>query len=156
MCSEKKGVLKDFVNFIGKYLCWSLFLIQLQAWHLFWRTSATEWFCNSSRTTHCYLSVLLYIQHLLLTSLLLLIISPIFAFGSNLKGFREFKSGILFSLKSLSLLLFSFSLFFLFSSVLFHYFLLLLTKRILLSWELIKMFLRPWRMTSLKYVHVNK
>ena len=90
------------------------------------------------------------------SSLLLLIISPIFAFGSNLKGFREFKSGFLFSLKSLSLLLFSFSLFFLFSSVLFHYFLLLLTKRILLSWELIKMFLRPWRMTSLKYVHVNK
>ena len=27
----KKGVLKDFVNFIGKHLCWSLFLINLQA-----------------------------------------------------------------------------------------------------------------------------
>ena len=27
MCSVKKGVLKDFVNFIGKHLCWSLFLI---------------------------------------------------------------------------------------------------------------------------------
>ena len=27
----KKGVLKDFVNFIGKHLRWSLFLIKLQA-----------------------------------------------------------------------------------------------------------------------------
>ena len=27
----KKGVLKDFVNFIGKHLCWSLILIKLQA-----------------------------------------------------------------------------------------------------------------------------
>ena len=28
----KKGVLKNFVNFTGKHLCWSLFLINLQAW----------------------------------------------------------------------------------------------------------------------------
>ena len=28
----KKGVLKNFANFTGKYLCWSLFLIKLQAW----------------------------------------------------------------------------------------------------------------------------
>ena len=27
----KKGALKDFVNFIGKHLCWSLFLIKFQA-----------------------------------------------------------------------------------------------------------------------------
>ena len=30
-CSVKKGVLKNFANFTGKYLCWSLFLINLQA-----------------------------------------------------------------------------------------------------------------------------
>ena len=30
-----KVVLKDFVNFIGKHLCWSLFLIKLQARYLF-------------------------------------------------------------------------------------------------------------------------
>ena len=30
-CSVKKGVLKDFVNFMGKHQCWSLFLITLQA-----------------------------------------------------------------------------------------------------------------------------
>ena len=31
-CSIKKGVLKNFANFTGKHLCWSLFLItDLQA-----------------------------------------------------------------------------------------------------------------------------
>ena len=28
----KIGALKDFANFTGKHLCWSLFLIKLQAW----------------------------------------------------------------------------------------------------------------------------
>ena len=28
----KNGVLKNFTNFIGKHLCWSLCLIKLQAW----------------------------------------------------------------------------------------------------------------------------
>ena len=42
----QKIVLKNFVNFIGKHLCWSLFLIKLQAWHLFWRTSANDCFCT--------------------------------------------------------------------------------------------------------------
>ena len=46
-CSVKKGVLKDFVNFMGKHQCWSLFLITLQAWHLSWRTSANECFCTA-------------------------------------------------------------------------------------------------------------
>ena len=50
----KKGILKNFANFTGKHLCWSLYLIKLQAWghryysvkfmkflrNLFWRTSA--------------------------------------------------------------------------------------------------------------------
>ena len=30
-CSLKKGLLKNFTIFIGKHLCWSLFLIKLQA-----------------------------------------------------------------------------------------------------------------------------
>ena len=30
-CFCKKGVLKSFANFTGKHLCWSLFLIKLQA-----------------------------------------------------------------------------------------------------------------------------
>ena len=33
-CFVKKGALKNFENFTGKYLCWSLFLIKLQAWRL--------------------------------------------------------------------------------------------------------------------------
>ena len=28
----KMGFLKNFANFTGKHLCWSLFLIKLQAW----------------------------------------------------------------------------------------------------------------------------
>ena len=46
-CSVRKGVLKKFVKFIGKHLCWSLILIKLQAWHLFWRTSAYDCFCTA-------------------------------------------------------------------------------------------------------------
>ena len=30
-CSSRIGVLKNFTLFTGKYLCWSLFLIKLQA-----------------------------------------------------------------------------------------------------------------------------
>ena len=67
-CSVKKVVLKDFANFTGEHPCWSLFLITLQVFrpasllkrdsntdvylwnlrnfseHLFWRTSAKEFF----------------------------------------------------------------------------------------------------------------
>ena len=45
-CSVKKGVLKNFVNFIGKHLCWSPFLKKLQAWHLFWRKFANGCLCT--------------------------------------------------------------------------------------------------------------
>ena len=31
MCSIKEGGLKNFTNFRGLHLCWSLFLIKLQA-----------------------------------------------------------------------------------------------------------------------------
>ena len=31
-CSFKKSILKNFANFTGKRLCWSLFLIKLQVW----------------------------------------------------------------------------------------------------------------------------
>ena len=97
----KKGVLKDFVNFIRKHLCWSLFLIKLQAWHLFWRTSANDCFCTALALHHSLLliSFTLYSAPSSL-SLLLLLISPMFVFRSNSKGFKEFKAGISFSLKS--------------------------------------------------------
>ena len=62
-CSVKKGVLEDFINFIRKYMLESLFnkvaglmpiLKNICQWMLL----------HCTRTTHCYLSVLLYIQHL--------------------------------------------------------------------------------------------
>ena len=53
----KKGVLKDFVNFIGKHLCWSLFLKKL-------KNICQRLLLHCTRTTHCYLPVLFYIQHL--------------------------------------------------------------------------------------------
>ena len=44
-CSIKNAVLKNFVLFTGKQLCWSLFLIKLQT---FKRTSANGCFLNHS------------------------------------------------------------------------------------------------------------
>ena len=65
-CSVKKGVLKNFVNFIGKHLCWSSFLIKLQAWHLFWRKFANGCLCTELTPLSSVLpAVSLYIQHLL-------------------------------------------------------------------------------------------
>ena len=58
-CSVKKGVLKDF---IGKHLCWSLFLIKLTP---ILKNICQRLLLHCTGTTHCYLSVLLYIQHLL-------------------------------------------------------------------------------------------
>ena len=70
--------------------------------------------------SHCIVTYPFYFifRTFFLTSLLLLLIFPMFVFGSNSKGFRQFKSGISFSLKSLK---FSFSIFFLSFSVLFHF-----------------------------------
>ena len=46
-CSVKKGVLKNFVNFTGKHLCWSLFLIKLQAFRpaILLKKTPTQVFC---------------------------------------------------------------------------------------------------------------
>ena len=42
-------------------MCWSLFLIKLQGWHLFWRTSSNDCFCTALAplTVTMELSVLL-------------------------------------------------------------------------------------------------
>ena len=91
-------------------------------------------------------------------SLLLLVISPMSVFCSNSKGSKKFESSISFSLSYFHRFFchgfFCFIGFFLSFSVFFHFFLSLLINRILLSWELIKMFLPP--LTSWKYVHVSK
>ena len=90
-CCVKKGVFKDFVNFVGKHLCWSLFLNKVSGLTPILKNICQRLLLYCSRITHCYLTVLLYIQHLL---------PPMFVFGLNSKGFKEFKSGISFSLKS--------------------------------------------------------
>ena len=43
-CSLKKGILKDFANFKGKHLCWSLFLIKRLLLAPIMRTSANDCF----------------------------------------------------------------------------------------------------------------
>ena len=65
-CSVKKDVLKNFVNFIGKYLCCLESLFNKVAG----LTPVLKNICQRlllhyTRTAHCYLSVLLYIQPLL-------------------------------------------------------------------------------------------
>ena len=85
-------------------------------------------------------------------SLPLLLIYPMSVFCSNSKDSKKIESGISFSLSHFhwGFFVHVFSVFLSFVS----FFLALLIKRILLSWELIKMFLPP--LTSLKYVHVSK
>ena len=80
-CSVKKGALKKFANFIGKGLCWSLFLIKLQALRLKKKKKTPAQIfscgiCEISKNTffeeiHCYclrmlLTILLVLQYDLL------------------------------------------------------------------------------------------
>ena len=79
----KKGVLKDFINFIGKHLCWSLFLIKLQVWHLFRGTSANDWFCTAFAPL-----IVTYPFYFIFSTFFLIITattvtSPVFVFGSK-------------------------------------------------------------------------
>ena len=192
----RKGVLKNSVNLTKNLLPWSIFLINLQAWHLFSRTSINDCFCtalarlavtyrfyfilSSYKSSHrrCSLKkgVLInfakdlhfrtcFLQNQLQNTSrqLLLHLLPHYHcyYYQYLRCFSSFKLKrlqriwiwYLIFTKSLPLVLSSFSMFFLSFSVLFPFLLPLLIKRILLSWELIKMFLP---LTSLKYVHVSK
>ena len=60
----KKSVFKNFVNFIGKHLRWRLFLIIAGLTPIL-KNICQILLLRCAQTTHCYLSVLLYIQHLL-------------------------------------------------------------------------------------------
>ena len=150
----KKGVLKDFVNFVGKHLCWRLFLIKFQARHLFWRTYVNNCFCTAlAPLTATYLFYFIFSTIFLIITATTLYISDV-SFWFKFESFKEFKCGISFSLKShFHCCYFLFPCFFCLSQFCFI-FLSLLIKRIFLSWELIKMFLPP--LTSLNYVHVSK
>ena len=125
----KKGVLKDFVNFIGKQLCWTLFLIKLQAWHLFRRTSANECFWTAlAPLVVTYPFYFIFNTFFLIITATTVDISDV-CFWFKSKGVKEFKSGTSFSVKSLWSLLISFYMIFLPVSVLFYFVLSLLIKR---------------------------
>ena len=99
-CSVKRGVLKDFVNFVGKHLFWSLVLIKFQAWHLFAITSTNDSFCTAlAPLTVTYPFYFLFSTFFLISTATIVNISDV-CFGSNSKGFKEFKSDISFSLRS--------------------------------------------------------
>ena len=120
----------------------------------YWRTSywRSTYFEEHLPTTafalHLHHSLTLYSAPSSSLSLLLLLISPMFVFASNNLNlvshfpWSHFHCCYFFFMSFLSF------------SVLFNFFLSLLIKRILLSRELIKIFLPP--STSLKYVHVSK
>ena len=143
----KKGVVRNFAKFTGKHLCQNLFfnkvaglraetLFKKRLWHRCFPVNFAKFLWTPFVTEHLW--------WLLLTTVN--ISDVCFWF----KSFKEFKSDISFSLKPLSSVLFSFFMFFLSFSVLFHYFLSLLIKMMFSSWEFIKMFLPT--LTPLKYV----
>ena len=93
-CSVKKGALKDFVNFIGKHLCWSLFSIKLQAWQLFWRLSAKDCFCIAlAPLIVIYPFCFIFSTFFLIITATAINISDV-CFWFQFKRFQEFKSGI--------------------------------------------------------------
>ena len=98
----------------------------------FWRTSANDCFCTALAPL-----IVTYPFYFIFSTFFFIItattdnISDV-VFGLSLKGFKEFKSGIPFSLMSLLSLLFYFSIFFLSFSVLFHFFLSLLINMFML------------------------
>ena len=73
----KKGVLIDFVNFLGKHLCWSISLTKFQAWHLFQEHLPTTAFAMHSHHSLSLIRFTLYSAPSS-SSLLLLFISPMF------------------------------------------------------------------------------
>ena len=79
----KKRVLKDFINFIEKNLCWSLFLIKLQGSHLFWRTSSNDCFCTALAPLTVTMELSVLLSPCSSSSLVILLVSPMSVFGSN-------------------------------------------------------------------------
>ena len=106
--SYKKGVHRKFAKFTGKHLCQSLFfLLKLQGFRLAALLKKRPWHRCFSVNFAKFLRTPFAIDYLWWL-LWLLLISPIFVSGSISKGFKEFKSGISFSLKSLPSVSFSF------------------------------------------------
>ena len=132
----KKDVLRKFAIFTGKHLYQSLFVSKVAELCNFIKKETlaqvfSSEFCENSKNTLCYITPLMAASDCFSWLLLILTFdfwSPMFVFGTNSKGFKEYKSGISFSLKSFSsVLLFFFHVF----SVLlfFHFFLVVAHKK---------------------------
>ena len=109
-CAIKKGVLINFGKFTGKHLWRSLFfnkvvgirpatLFKKRLWHKCFPMSFAKFLRTPFVTEDFWWLVQTTVN--------------ISVFSANSKGFKEFESGISFSLKSLSSVLFSFPKFFL-------------------------------------------
>ena len=147
----KKGVLKNFVNYIGKHLCWILFSIKFQALHLFWRTSANDYFCTTlAPLTVTYPFYFIFSTFFLIVTATTVNISDV-CFSFKLKRCQRIWFLIFTEVTFIGVNFFFYVFFVFLSFVLF--FLSLFIKTIILSWELIKIFLPTF--TSLKYVHVS-
>ena len=77
----KKHVFQNFAKFTGKHL-WFAGLTPIL------KNICQQMLLHCTCTTHCFLCFTLYSAPSSPSSLLLLIISPMFVFGSNLKGFK--------------------------------------------------------------------
>ena len=135
-------------------MCWRLFLIKFQAWQLYWRTSANDCFCTALAPL-----IVTYLFYFIFSTFLLIITATTVNISDGFlaqiqKASKNLNLVSHFNWSHFYRCYFLFPCFFLSLSVLFHFFLSLLIKRIFLSWDLMKMFLPPW--TSLKYNHVSK
>ena len=150
----KKGFFKNFVNVAVKHLWWSLFNKIAVQKPIFWRTFANYCFCTALAS----LAVPYQFYFIFSTFFLIITATAVdicFFLVQIQKASENLNLISHFHWSHFHWCCFIFSFFFFLSfSVLFHFFLSLLIKRILLSWELMKMFLPT--LTSLKHVHVNK
>ena len=149
----KKGVLRNFAKFTGKHLCQGLFFNEVAGLgpaSLLKRDAGTGVFLWIFQN---FLGHLFFIKHLYWLLLASANISDV-CFWFKFTASKNLNLVPHFHWSHFHRCYFLFSCFFLFYSVLFHFFLSLLIKRILLSWEFIKMFLPT--LTSSKYVHPSK
>ena len=95
-CSVKQGALKDFVNLIVKKPVLESLFNKVAGLTRILKNFCQRLLLHSTCTSDC---IVTYLFHFIFStfsssSLLLLLLSPMFVFGSNSKGFKEFKSGI--------------------------------------------------------------
>ena len=137
----KKDVLRKFAIFTGKHLYQSLFVSKVAELCNFIKKETlaqvfSSEFCENSKNTLCYITPLMAASDCFSWLLLILTFdfwSPMFVFGTNSKGFKEYKLVSHFHWSHFHRCYFFFSMFFL-SYCFFIFFLSLLIKKIHLGW----------------------